>query len=143
MSHYTTLLLSVSFVLLLSLTASAAQPDFTTKHTLYVGCSEASSYSQLSDAVAAAKPCTSIKVCFGQYAGGTVSATDYLKIHGEGKPGSAIVNCSLGGNSGILLNEKYNWVDNLEIDNCTSFIYFGIYSNRNSNRVSNSIFKND
>ena len=136
-------LLSVSFVLLLSLTAFAAQPDFTTKHTLYVGCSEALSYSQLSDAVAAAKPYTLIKVCPGHYEGGSVSASDHLKIRGEGKLGSAIVDCSLGGNSGIVLNGKYNWIDNLEVDNCTSFVYFGIYSNKNSNRVSNSILKND
>ena len=99
----------LSLVLLLSLTAFAT--DFQTKHTLYVGCSEPSSYSQLTDAVAAAKPYTLIKVCPGQYEGGSVSNTDYLKIQGEGKPGSAVVNCSLGGNSGIVLNGKYNWVD--------------------------------
>jgi parallel beta-helix repeat protein len=136
-------LLSVSFAFLLSLTAFAAQSDFTTKHTLYVGCSEASSYSQLTSAVAAAKPYTLIKVCPGQYEGGSVSNTNYLKIQGTGKSGSAVVDCSLGGNSGIVLSGKYNWVDNLEVDNCTSFVYFGIYSTKNSNRISNSIFKNN
>jgi hypothetical protein len=135
------LLSSVSLMLLLSL-AAAAQPDFSTKHTRYVGCSEAPSYSQLTDAVAAAKPYTLIKVCPGQYEGGSVSNTDYLKIRGEREPGSAVVDCSLGGNSGIVLNGKYNRVDNLEVDNCTSFLYFGIYSDKYSNRISNSIFNN-
>ena len=133
----------LSLVFLFGLAAFAAQPDFTTKNTVYVGCSEASPYSELTDAVAAAKPYTLIKVCPGQYKGGVASHIDNLKIQGEGGPGSAIVDCSLGGNSGIVLNGKYNWVDNLEVDNCTSFVYFGIYSNKNSNRVSNSTFKND
>jgi nitrous oxidase accessory protein NosD len=137
------LLLPLSLVFLFGPAAFAAQSDFMAEHTLYVGCSEASSYSQLSDAVAAAKPHTLIKVCPGQYQGGSVSTTDHLKIQGEGKSGSAIVDCSLGGNSGIVLNGKYNWVDNLEVDNCTSFVYFGVYSNKNSNRVTNSTFKNN
>jgi len=131
----------LSIVLLLSLTAVAT--DFQTKHTLYVGCPETLSYIQLTDAVAAAKPYTLIKVCPGQYEGGSVSSTDYLKIKGVGKSGSAVVDCNLGGNSGIVLNGKYNWVDNLEVNNCSNPIYFGIYSNNNSNRVSNSIFNND
>ena len=131
----------MSLVLLLSLTAVAT--DFQTKHTLYVGCPETLSYIQLTDAVAAAKPYTLIKVCPGQYEGGSVSSTDYLKIKGVGKSGSAVVDCNLGGNSGIVLNGKYNWVDNLEVNNCSNPIYFGIYSNNNSNRVSNSIFNND
>lgn len=129
----------------LSLTAFAA--DFTTKHTLYVGCSEASSYAQLSDAVAAAKPYTLIKVCAGEYEGGSASYTDFLKIEGQGKAGSAVINCGLGGSAGIQLYGKYNWVSNLEFDDCGYGVFSSTYDNaggrNSSNQVSNSIFNGD
>ena len=146
---------ALSLVLLLSLSAPAGNfpnpstwkppqnpSNFKTKHTLYVGCNHGTPfYSQLTDAVAAAQPYTLIKVCAGQYDGGVASSTDYLKIEGVDKPGTAVIDCNLGGDDGIDLYGNYNWVNNLEIDNCS----YGVYSHgpNSSNQISDSIFNRD
>jgi parallel beta-helix repeat protein len=117
------LLSSMSLVLLLTLTTFAEQSDFKTKHTLYVGCSEGTPfYAQLTDAVAAAKPYTLIKVCPGQYENGSVSNTDFLKIEGKGQPGSVVVNCISPSTEidGIDVYGKYNWIDNIPKKNTST-----------------------
>ena len=144
-------LTALAFVFLLSVAPQAhAWGDFTTKHTIYVGCTGVSpNYVDLPPAVAAAKPYTLITVCPGTYSGGSVSTTDHLKIKGKGTAKGVVVDCNNQvGQTGIEIEAAHDFVDNLTVQNCPVYGVeitnqdLGFVQNVDS-RVLNSLFNNN
>ena len=125
---------------------------WTSKHTLYVGCTNtppSKTYATLSAAFAAVIPYTTIQVCAGQYPVANVLNISNVAVIGRGGQGAVTFSCGTTQNPlnrvyGIVLNGSYESVKNVTVNNCNVGVFISeAYSEVLNDEVSDSFFNDN